>query len=292
MLEAIAADGAAAGADGVGMHLYVWAPPENRYEDVLRLRALIAAGLGGVPLFCTEWGFNSARYTIPPDGTSGVGRQRQAVMDLREVLMSWRAALPLVILYDIRDDGTDAADPEHNFGLLARDYSDKPAMKALRTLSTVAKDRKLVGIADPADARPGLHVLRLDGASDTVLVVWAEIEGATATVRLPAASVRSATTMYGEPLAYTDTFLLDEQTGPIYVTLAQRPQDGGTDAPDVTVRVDAAPQVDADAPTIDTADLSADQEGGCGCRTRPGRPWSAVFLLTALGAMALRRARA
>jgi MYXO-CTERM domain-containing protein len=299
MLEAIFADGGAAGANGVGMHLYIWAPPENRYADVLSLRALVADHLGPVPLYCTEWGFNSTRYATPPDGHTQIGRQRQAVMDVREVLMSWRAALPMVIVYDIRDDGDDPADPEHNFGILARDYTDKPAMSALRTLSGFASQRRLTAIANAADAPPGLHVLRLDGASDSVLVVWTQIEGATVNVTLPASAVASAVTMYGDQIAVADVngsvaIVVGEEAGPVYVTLrapigdAGAANDGATDAgvaidagnalPDASVAAaDASVAADASKPaeTQSPQAQPSEQPAGCGCHAAPhaGFPW-------------------
>jgi MYXO-CTERM domain-containing protein len=288
MLEAIFADGGAAGANGVGMHLYIWAPPENRYADVLRLRALIADRLDPVPLYCTEWGFNSTRYATPPDGHTPVGRQRQAVMDVREVLMGWRAALPMVIVYDIRDDGDDPAEPEHNFGILARDYTDKPAMSALRTLSGFASQRRLTAIANAVDAPPGLHVLRLDGASDRVLVVWTEIEGATVNVTLPTTAVASAVTMYGDPIAMADdggreTIVVGEEAGPVYVTLRAPIGDAG--AADASTATDATAPHDAQSPDAP----SAEQAAGCGCHAAPraGFPWP--IWLAALVVVARRR---
>jgi hypothetical protein len=308
MLQTIFADGAAASADGVGMHLYVWAPPEIRYEDVLRLRALVTDKLGPVPVACTEWGFNSTRYATPPDGHVAVGRQRQAIMDVREVLMSWRAGLPFVIVYDIRDDGDDPADSEHNFGLLARDYTDKPAMRAIRTLSIFAKSRALVAIAAADDAPPGLHLLRLDGAADSVLVAWTEIDGATVSLSLATDVVASASSMYGDAIATVAAFgratlEIGEATGPVYVTLKARLDDAGIVTGDAGADGPSAPRdasvTPADAPrAAEDGALSGGEAGppgaaaapelageasGCGCRAsgRPAAPWLLVFAVLA-----------
>lgn len=53
--------------------------------------------------------------------------------------------MPLTIYYDIRDDGLESTNSEHHFGLLARDYTDKPAMQAAQTLSAIGAGRALLG---------------------------------------------------------------------------------------------------------------------------------------------------
>ena len=67
---------------------------------------------------------------------------------------------PLIVYYDLRDDGTDPANGEHNFGLLARDYSAKPALHAVRTIASLAKERSLVGILQGGST--ALHGLMLE----------------------------------------------------------------------------------------------------------------------------------
>ena len=80
--------------------------------------------------------------------------------------------MPLAVWYDLRDDSPDGADPEKNYGLLDDKGKDKPAMSALLTLMKTAKDRTFVGWV--RDTPPGMHAMRLDGTSDTVIIVWNE----------------------------------------------------------------------------------------------------------------------
>ena len=96
----------------------------------------------------TEWAYSSTWYG---DGHAAESRHRQAVFASREMLTSWALGFPIAVYYDVRDDGTDPAEKEHNFGLLANDYTDKPSMVALRTLSSIAVGRALsaFGLATP-----------------------------------------------------------------------------------------------------------------------------------------------
>lgn len=168
--------GAMTGAGGWGAHLYTDGPPEERWTDILRLNARIATVMPGQALWCTEWGYSSTKLGLSSthDGHESLARAAQANRVVRELLVGWWANLPLLVLYDIYDDGNNAQDPEQNFGLLAQDYSEKPAMAAVRTLLNFASGRSVAGLMQYDSAPSGVHVLRLDGTTDTVYIVWAE----------------------------------------------------------------------------------------------------------------------
>jgi hypothetical protein len=117
----------------------------------------------------TEWGYSSEWYG---SGTSATARGHQARLIVREFLSSWMLGFPFMIYYDVRDDGTNPDDAEHNFGLLANDYGDKPAMVATRALTSRLAGRTLSGILPTlAD---NLHALKLDGPSDVMLILWTD----------------------------------------------------------------------------------------------------------------------
>ena len=81
----------------------------------------------------TEWGYASYDYfsqNLRGDGHSAPGRKRQAVLACREALTVWALGLPVAVWYDLRDDGDDPKNPEHNYGLLDAKNADKPAMQA------------------------------------------------------------------------------------------------------------------------------------------------------------------
>ena len=72
----------------------------------------------------------------------------QASYNVRQLLLASWSNLALLILYDIRNDGTDARDPESNFGLLSRDYTDKPSMTAVRFFLKQSQSYQLLGLVN------------------------------------------------------------------------------------------------------------------------------------------------
>jgi hypothetical protein len=105
-------------------------------------------------------------------------------MTIRQMLLGWWADLPMVMLYDLRDDGRDPGEPEHNFGLLAVDYSEKPAFAAAKTMLRLGQGKKLTGLNQPSALPTGANIARLEGPDETVYVAWCD-------ERLPAFSVVS-----------------------------------------------------------------------------------------------------
>ena len=91
---------------------------------------LANAGLSAKPLWLTEFGW----FT----GSIGVTEGEQAdwlVDSLREIRA--RGDVSSVFIYNFRDRGTDAANPEENFGLVRRPFVDggyepKPAYDAVK----------------------------------------------------------------------------------------------------------------------------------------------------------------
>ncbi len=201
-------------ADAVGCHPYRDSGPETAIEDIIFWRALATQILAqDPPTWITEWGYSSAWYG---DGHLDRARMRQAVMVSRELLTSWMLGAPLLIYYDLRDDGSDGAEPEHNFGLLAQDYGDKPAMRAVRTLAAAAGGREYAGLIQLGATN--LYAMRLDGPDDAVVALWAG-EGANAVRVAPGTS---AFTLLGDalPLASSGTQLVcqvSDPDGPVFL---------------------------------------------------------------------------
>jgi hypothetical protein len=202
------------GADAIGIHPYRSGFPELISDDLVLWRSIVAQALPvDLPSWDTEWGYSSAAFG---DGHSLEARTRHAIVVVRELLTAWSVGFPLIIYYDIIDDGPDPYDPEHNFGLLAQDYSEKPAMQAVRMLTSVASERHFVGFLplEPTN----LHALKLEGSSSDVVVLWAD--SGEALVSLPPGTI--AENLFGEHLALNPiggklSLLVKELTGPVYL---------------------------------------------------------------------------
>ena len=122
--------------------------------------------------------------------------------------------------YDIRDDGTNPTDGENNFGLLANDYSDKPAMQAVKTLTSIARGHHFSGFIPTTPTT--LTAMRLDGSTDQVVALWSCAASNVVTkVTFPANA--SVTDFLGAPLTPSKlnnrlAWTMSETNGPIYVS--------------------------------------------------------------------------
>ena len=139
----------AADLTAIGVHPYPKAGPETIAPEMEDLREWAARSLGQhIEVWDTEWGYSSANAPeeAPSNGHTEEGRRRQASLSVREILTVWTVELPVAVWYDLRDDGTDPANPEHNYGLLDSSGNEKPAIKAIRTLMSVVRGRNPAGM--------------------------------------------------------------------------------------------------------------------------------------------------
>jgi hypothetical protein len=219
-LKQVLASGSANEASAIAVHPYRPSPPESAITDITGLQTLIRRTLSShPPVWNTEWGYSSYGSfpeTFPGGGHSNAARTRQAVFAVRELLTTWMLGLPVVVWYDLRDDGPDPFNREHNFGLLNQDNSDKPAMRAVRALTTAAQGRRYTGTLSGLPA--GLHAMRLDGSNDRVFVLWNDRSGTSAKIDFPRTRMLTLTDLHGTPVpADRAELTLDEAAGPVYL---------------------------------------------------------------------------
>jgi hypothetical protein len=205
------------GANAIGVHPYDCNPPELLSDRLLYLRAMVGQYLtNSPPVWDTEWGFSSTWFG---DGQSAAAEGRQAVLVAREFLSACAGGFPLIIYYDLRDDGTDPANSENNFGLLANDYSDKPAIQALKTFTSVARGRRFSGFVHALPSN--LVALRFDGRTNLVVALWSHTTAGQVTITVPTNA--AAMDFLGAPLTLLNwtnqlAWTLHEADGPIYLS--------------------------------------------------------------------------
>lgn len=123
----------------VSLHPYRKTEPETVAADYCRLRNLIQSYKGGaadsVPIISGEWGYSSVwRW---------VDEKQQADLLTRQFLTNLANGIPISIWYDWRDDGIDANESEHHFGIVRHDvrqntdspFEPKPAYWAAKTVN-------------------------------------------------------------------------------------------------------------------------------------------------------------
>jgi hypothetical protein len=192
----------------VSVHPYLRGDPENVARDYARLRDLIASyttpdegaddkqSAASMAIISSEWGYSAAWRRMNED--------KQAMMVARQFLTNAGNGIPISIWYDWRDDGRDAHEPEHHFGLVRPEYRSgqaqvfeaKPAYLAAKTLlrhftGFRFEQRLLVGTDDD-------YVLVFAKDSERRLAVWTTSTGKKS-LKIPAANGQySITSMKGE----------------------------------------------------------------------------------------------
>ena len=77
-----------------------------------------------------------------------IGEKGQAELLYKKLLLSWSRGAVGYTWYDLRNDGEDPRNPEHNFGLLTHDFHPKAAYLAYNTLTTLLGDTHHTGDVD------------------------------------------------------------------------------------------------------------------------------------------------
>jgi hypothetical protein len=209
--------------NAIAIHPYRSNAPESVAEEWALVSDWARRAFGARPeIWNTEWGYSSVDPSDDSsNGHSADGRQRQAVLAVRELLTVWALGMPLAVWYDLRDDSPDGRDPEKNYGLLDTKGNDKPAMSALLTLMKTAKGRTFVGWV--RDTPAGIHAMRFDGTTDTVMVVWSDRPGVQQTVAASKTRLLSVSSLTGElvktkekPAGFVQ-WVLKDSAGPVYL---------------------------------------------------------------------------
>jgi hypothetical protein len=113
----------------------------------------------------TEFGFTTST------GGRGQDERTQAAMVMRTYLIAMRYPhLKGLIYYDFLCDGTDGANPEHNFGLLRNDFSPKPSYLAYATAARMLKGRQFREQIQTSAEQVQIYVF--EDASGYMLAVW------------------------------------------------------------------------------------------------------------------------
>lgn len=159
--------------DGVSVHPYrpPKRPPESAAADYRRLRALIekyAPPEKNIPILSGEWGYSS--------NTRGVSLAQQANFIARQQLSNLLNGVPVSIWYDWKNDGTDPAENEHNFGTVTPDLKPKPAYTAIQTLTRELAGCRLEHRVDTGNTNDFVLVFSRGGRQAKV-AAWT-IEGA------------------------------------------------------------------------------------------------------------------
>jgi hypothetical protein len=206
----------------VSVHPYRQTYPETVLDDYAALREDLSSYAKRPQVWATEWSYPTVGYEYVKDignGHSPEARERQAKYAVRLFLMNWIAQVGLTSYYDMRDDGTDPKEMEHNFGLLDAGNAPLPAYHSVKHLfgftAGVKNARYFI------DENEKYAVLKFESGRATKYVVWCYGAGNVMNLdvsRLPARAV--VTDLYGRVRTGRGLLAVTEAQGPVFITVA------------------------------------------------------------------------
>ncbi|MCX6901559.1 MAG: cellulase family glycosylhydrolase [Verrucomicrobia bacterium] len=225
--ESLFASGVLKYLDAVSVHPYrsYSHPPETAAADYLRLRGLIAkyapAGKRNLPVVSGEWGYATH--------DKGVSLDTQAAFMVRQQLANLLNDVPLSIWYDWKNDGTDAAYSEHNFGIVDNRLKPKPGYVAAQTMTRELAGYRVARRLSPAGAPNDDNFILLceNAAGDHKLAVWTLGKPHAVALDLDLAGADQIMAVDGDGGGYVPRLSRDQLTldlGPLpkYIALRQR----------------------------------------------------------------------
>ena len=207
--------------DAVSVHPYrsYRKSPETALEEYARLRTLIeryapTPEKKKMPILSGEWGYATH--------TKGVSLQTQADYLVRQQLINLLAGIPISIWYDWKNDGTDPAEREHNFGVVTGDLEPKPAYIALQTMVSELSGCKVGHRLETQSSDDYLLLCRNAGGSQKI-AAWTLLPASRVTLEFaePVGPIRivSKEGKILEPQWRGPRLLLEISSAPCYVTL-------------------------------------------------------------------------
>ena len=184
--------------NALALHPYRPDGPENSLFDIAEFESVAARGRASLPLWLTEWGYSERWFakTFSPNELP----KRQAIMVSRLMLTAAIAKTKAAILYDLIDDGIDATNYEHHFGLYDYEFKPKKAAAAFRNLVMIME--KCDNYEFKFDGRKKLIFGAFANGERTFHVVWTYDTRRKQEICLDVGPYRiiSLTNVYGENL--------------------------------------------------------------------------------------------
>lgn len=107
----------------------------------------------------------------------GLGEIGQAETLFKKFLFSWSEGAIGYNWYNLRNNGFDSANPEHNYGLVTCDFYPKAAYVAYNTLATLYRGKRFVSRLDTSRSQ---RLLEFKGDGDRLVSAWNEAPGVSA----------------------------------------------------------------------------------------------------------------
>ncbi|WP_345813118.1 cellulase family glycosylhydrolase [Paraburkholderia sp. PREW-6R] len=210
------------GPDAISVHPYRQEYPETVFADYRKLREQLSTYKNSPAVWSTEWSYPSFGYKYVAaigNGHAPHALALQANYAVRRFLVDWISGVGLTAYYDMRDDGTNPTDREHNFGLLDASNNRLPAYDASKHLFAFTADTKSAKYFIDEDHH--YIVLKLATRTGaTKYVIWSYGDGSAVKLDISHLPGRAAITdMYGKPIGTTGTLTVPETSGPVFISM-------------------------------------------------------------------------
>ena len=200
--------------DAVSFHLYRFdnGPEYWLSNDLQNIRSIVG---NSRDLYVTEIGYPTSQVWPYID------MQEQAKYFSRLLLLARDyAQIKMITYYDLKNDGENRNENEHNFGLLNFDLSAKPAFEAYKTVTMLTGGKNLVS----KNFSPGNYSLKFESDAETTYAMW-KYSGESEHIQQVESGRLKVTSMTGEVSYFYDSdksVHFNEELGiddtPTYVT--------------------------------------------------------------------------
>lgn len=221
-LDSLARLGGLKRADAVSVHPYRMSNPETFFVEFAPAEkaAGAAASRPGLPFWIGEWGYSSTAF----GGRTAAAYRKQALYVIRLLLGGLERRVPRTVLYNLKDDGDDPADSEHNFGLLRnKTLAAKPSYRAVKAFRSLQPGGSVsIGSIDTHDRCVAGLLIRRGGRM--LAALWTDRPGREAVLLVTDRAGMKAYSMFGAPLKLAKSgrrrvVRLSEEKGPVYLKL-------------------------------------------------------------------------
>jgi len=204
----------------VSIHPYRLSAPETFCQERSLVERIIAVRTGrkDIPIYSGEWGYSATWL----GGRSQAALKQQALYAIRLILSNLLFQVPKTVWYDLKDDGDDPANMEHNFGLLENHtLNPKPAYAALHAFRALLPGGTC-SLAAIETHLSDVHGLMIWSRGGQLAALWTDRKNIEIPLKIKESSKRSYFDMYQKPLtpgrsgAYR-IIKLREADGPVYI---------------------------------------------------------------------------
>jgi hypothetical protein len=225
--------------DAISVHAYRTVPETAPADYGWLQQQMIGGKITDLPIASSEWGYATTN--------TGGSEQVKAQLLARMLLVNMMNNIPLSIIYDWMDDGTDTTNVEDNYGMVENyntsvvdpQITPLPAFNAVQTLTSQLNGYTYANRISTGNSTD--YVLEFTNGSDTRYVCW-NSAGTANVVNIPVPSNETVTiTSFDGTQITTATsgasgYYCTESAGPQYITISGSSGSGSSSsAPDFTL---------------------------------------------------------